>query len=240
MEDILYSSFCSCCVVNQLYQTIKSNRIQIDGGQLYNTNNFLSDNDRNCDECTEGCLLQPCTQGKIMKHAVGMPYVLACCCMNIFTVRSIVRYQYRIKPTFGHDIYDELLVPIGYFFGSMLICNPIIGISLQVAYSAQLLREIKLRSVNTNHQYLIGYQPDSVTDYMIPIEGPISVPVISVTMERNYRVTEPDTEMVEIDNNLPIFSQAIPHQQATVILAEKVSIYHKKRKSERSIFESMA
>ena len=120
-----------------------------------------------------------------------MPYYLGCCCMNAFSARNIVRYQYRIKPTFDEDIYDELLIPLLYVFGGLLLCNPIIGMSLQLALSVQLFREVKVRPKCESKRYLSGYQ----CDYDIPI---LPVEVIIMT-PRN--ITQEEDGNIEGENN---------------------------------------
>lgn len=251
IQDILYSMFCPCCTVNQLYQTIQQRKNPSqDGGVDHNSDDFLSDTDRSCDQCCEACILQPCAQGKIMSHVVGMPYYLGCLCMNILTVRNVMRYQYRIKPTFGGDVYDEILMPIGYCFGGLLICNPIIGFALHVALSVQVVREMGRRPACPSRRYMLGFQPTATAVVPVtPMTGMnrhASASTIAasgrsinnsrVSVQTGNRDRNQDTLVtvaaVSIDGNdyeqvydIPVHTVEIPQRPVRVVKASQVKRY---------------
>jgi hypothetical protein len=141
--------------------------------------------------------------------------------MNVCIVRNILRYQYRIKPTFGDDQYDELLMPIGSWIGGFLLCNPIFGVALQLAIGVQVLREARIRPKCEIRQYLLGFQTEN------------SIPVLS---EDSISVEMPEsTEECKSDGSPVATAEAKSH--FTIIPAESVHVYREVN-AERSIFES--
>jgi hypothetical protein len=122
----------------------------------------------------ESCLCQQCAVGKIMSKSLGMPYYLACCCMNIFTARNVLRYHYRIQPAFGSDLFDELLMPLLYGCGGCLLCNPLLCLGLHVAMAIQIVREVDARPVAEGGRYLVGFRPplSAPSASVPPVAGP--------------------------------------------------------------------
>lgn len=112
MNDCILAAACPCCVVNQMIQTsLKYGNPTLTRGHFFNTNPWA--NNRGC-ECVSAsntnllcyslCCL-PCSVGSTLEVALGMPFVIGCCCVNPFTARNLIRYQYRIK---GDDVLEVL------------------------------------------------------------------------------------------------------------------------------------
>ena len=62
----------------------------------------------NCADC---CLSVVCTQsltGSIMKKTMNMPWLMGCCCVNIFGAYYLQRYQHNTK---GNDVAFDLVTP---------------------------------------------------------------------------------------------------------------------------------
>jgi hypothetical protein len=128
-----------------------------DGGLEFNINHFSTYNNNWCDNIFELCLLQPCTVGRVVNHSIGMPFLLGCLCMNICFLRNIVRYHYRIKPTFEKDEYDELCMPLGSCLGGLCFCNPVLSMAYTMSIAAQVVCEVQFRPKANNKRYLLGY-----------------------------------------------------------------------------------
>ena len=158
-EDLVLSMCCPCFVINQIYQTtmIKGNPSS-DGGKMFNINHFSTHSNNLCDDVCSACFLQPCMIGSVVNHAVGMPYLLACLCMNVCTARNIIRYQYRIKPTYDYEDKDELIMPITSCIGGLLLCTPFLSPIYALSIATQIYKESKFRTKLKNKRYLLGYR----------------------------------------------------------------------------------
>lgn len=167
--DCLLSTFCTCCVVNQLYQTtsIKGNPTT-DGGAHFNTQKFTP-TPCNFVGCLYASFCLPCSLGTILQDSVGMPFFLGCCCFNLFNARNVVRYQYRINHHINStsDCSEECLIPWGvyilanctlsFFCPCLQICLFPVLCGAVVAIDMELLNESSTRKGGQNQAYLRGY-----------------------------------------------------------------------------------
>ena len=101
-----------------------------------------------------------------MSDSIGMPFLLGCCCVNVFLARNIVRYHYRIKPIDKYpsftDSFSECVLPWSSFFFTQTF--PIFKICQCAAYIAvgiQLQKEVKGRKGDQkgNQSYMTSYHP---------------------------------------------------------------------------------
>eukprot|EP01036_Dinobryon_divergens_P030878 gene30878-40188_t len=164
--DCLLPIFCTCCVVNQLYQTTsRLGNPTTDGGKAFNTNDMLS---------------------------VGMPWIMGCCCFNLFNARNVLRYQYRLRSHNGSDCVEECLIPymVYYLLGSLATmvacfipcCYPCLFVPFcgaVVATDMAMLQEAEIKKGGENKSYLKGYSPapaaatpQYVTYVNLPNNGP--------------------------------------------------------------------
>lgn len=176
--------------MNQLYQTtVAKGNPSRSGGLPFNTNVFPPiETNANFSRWLKAFCCMPCSQGDILYHAVGMPYFLGCCCMNLFTTRNIFRYQYRIKPHSGDDVVDECLFPTGMvFLNSACQQIPCFSCAVCALYSAitlSMLKEIDSRPVNHTKQYL----SESETSNLVSQEGVQLVTIIQgEVVARNHK-----------------------------------------------------
>ena len=167
--DCLLSTFCTCCVVNQLYQTtsIKGNPTT-DGGAQFNTQSFTT-TPCNFVGCLYAFFCLSCSIGTILQDSVGMPFLLGCCCFNLFNARNVVRYQYRIKHRMNStsDCSEECLLPwfvyvianctLTFFCPCFQICLFPFLCGAVVAIDMELLSESSTRKGGQNQAYLRGY-----------------------------------------------------------------------------------
>jgi hypothetical protein len=123
-EDLVLSSVCSCCVINQLVQTTRAYGRPEEChnvGQLHNNTAFQNRN-MNCLVFLAAYCCAPIMMGKVMRDALGMPCPLGCLCVSPFAGRNILRYHYRIAPYTYNDISEELLAPAG-IYGVLNACK---------------------------------------------------------------------------------------------------------------------
>jgi hypothetical protein len=106
-----------------------------------------------------------------MNEAVGMPWMLGCCCAPLFTARNVLRYHHRVHTSTSdelvqkwacgrcsNDLFEECFLPrmaskvASQFFG-------VVGLlALIPAYlwiTAQVVAESK--SKRADPQYLVGF-----------------------------------------------------------------------------------
>lgn len=158
-EDLVLSVCCPCFVINQIYQTtMAKGNLSSDGGKVFNINHFSTYGNNLCDDAFTACFMQPCMIGNVVNHAVGMPYFLACLCMNVCTARNIIRYQYRIKSTYDEEDKDELIMPITSCIGGILLCTPFLSPIYALSIATQIYKESKFRPKLKNKRYLLGYR----------------------------------------------------------------------------------
>ena len=173
--DCFLSTFCTCCVVNQLYQTTSAKgNPTTDGGAQFNTQSFTA-TPCNCLGCLYATFCMPCSIGTFLQDSVGMPFLLGCCCFNLFNARNVVRYQYRIKPNINttSDCVEECLIPWAvYTCGNFIVSCfcPCFNICLfpffcgaVVLIDMELLSESSIRKGGQNQAYLRGYSLPQTT-----------------------------------------------------------------------------
>ena len=171
-EDLLLSWFCPCCVTNQLYQTTKQKgNPTVDGGRHFNVHPMLPAQ-CHCGSCMYASVCMPCSIGTILSDSVGMPFLLGCCCFNLFNARNIVRYQYRLRGSSGSDCVEECLTPFCIYCVANIIANivalafPILYVCLcpalcgvVVGIDVVLQQEAATKKGGERHAYLRGYSP---------------------------------------------------------------------------------
>jgi hypothetical protein len=179
-DDCMYSTCCSCCVANQLYQTTKAygNPSPNDVGPQYNVNTFnntfASGDGVFCNFIAAFCCT-PCTMGKVMEKSIGMPFYLGCLYMNPFIGRNVMRYHYRLRPYTSSDNTEELMVPAAAVCLQQVFKFPLIDCFVRAGIAAsvmQLSKEADIRGCARNRQYLGGYSP---------LQGNAPSPAVGVT-----------------------------------------------------------
>lgn len=94
LEDCMVSTFCYCCVVNQLYQTVIAvGNPTNDGGHKFNRSEMkrVDMDGVLCRSCCAFCC-GPCTVGTMLNMSIGMPFLLGCSCVNFYAARNLIRY----------------------------------------------------------------------------------------------------------------------------------------------------
>lgn len=188
-EDCICACFCPCCTVNQLYQTtVAKGNPTTDGGAAFNVNNF-SPNSSACDccMCCYAFFCLPCSVGTIVNDSVGMPWFIGCCCMNIFSARNVLRYQYRIRRLTGDsDCLEECFWPCLTYVAAWAIAwiVPCIGCAIcagLTAISTGLQEEAKAKGSGSNKKYLKGYTVPQKTVSQVPQVVYVVQPTETVT-----------------------------------------------------------
>lgn len=190
--DCLLPICCTCCVVNQLYQTTsRLGNPTTDGGKAFNTQEMLV---AQCDfsSCMYAFFCMPCSIGTILQNSVGMPWLMGCCCFNLFSARNVLRYQYRLKARNGTDCMEECFIPymfycllgtcanvVATFCPCLYPCVFIPFCGAVVATDMAMLREAEMKKGGENKSYLKGYSPapaasspQYVTYVNLPSNGP--------------------------------------------------------------------
>lgn len=154
-DDCLKSIFCSCCSVNQLYQTVKK-KGRLDDYNTIKYNYFESH--QNASLCVDYCkamVLFQCYTAKALEVSVGMPYIMGICCMNPCSGRNTIRYHYRID---GHDIIEECLLPICLFSlaGASLGCGFPCGLCCVIPPLLETVVKIRSETNYRERSQLLG------------------------------------------------------------------------------------
>jgi hypothetical protein len=166
-DDCMYSTCCSCCVANQVYQTTKAygHVSPTDAGPLFNqtefNNNFSSGNGALM-RCLGAFFCTQCMMGQVMERSIGMPFWLGLCWVNPFLGRNLMRYHYRIRPHTNNDFTEECLVPTGVVCLDSVIkpSFPLIDCVFRgvlAAFVMQMAKEAEIRGPAENRQYIAGY-----------------------------------------------------------------------------------
>ena len=166
-EDVCLSYCCTCCAVNQMYQSAYAfGNPSTDGGANFNTGKFSPGAASNnaCGACCCAFWCTPCMVGTVMNESIGMPWMLACCCVNPFTARNFERYQYRIAPVSGNDCMEECFWPYAMYFCGAACANfiPCLWCMICAGYIAvtmEMQGEAKMRTGGQNKKYLLGFTP---------------------------------------------------------------------------------
>jgi hypothetical protein len=186
-EDCLMGTFCSCCVVNQIYQTTKAYGAANpeSGGARFNTGRFgeIGSNKTPCCDCLYAFFCMPCAVGTVIERSVGLPCIFGFCCGSLCWARNITRYQYRIA---GNDCMDDC------FWLSLLVympilCAPIYSPCYFVAcgFIVGSIMQILGESETRNHAagITIGAQYLSNAALPRPAASPSAPPVTAATIQ---------------------------------------------------------
>lgn len=195
LGDVCCSLCCTCCVVNQLYQTTvaKGNPTPQSGGILYNTTPMGGERYGCCsmDFCC-ACLCPCCSVGTILNEAIGMPWCLGCCCVPFWQARNFTRYHLRLQRTsctgdgfWCHgDCKEECVMPCCAH--CVLNCIPYVGYLLFLYYQAGFImglkQDVALRP-RTEVGYMVGYHPPH--EQVHPGAPVIGTPVVAVPVKIN-------------------------------------------------------
>lgn len=166
--DCLLTTCCTCCVVNQLYQTTSSfGNPTKDGGASYNVNPKKSDHQIN-DYWQKFCIALccgSCVQGRLLEDAIGMPFGMGCCSVSTCLASNVIRFQYRLKPDTGNDFLEECFWPtiVESIFKGIECCCPCLICSGKGLWGAremvELQHEVESRKTSASSKgYLVGYQ----------------------------------------------------------------------------------
>ena len=169
LDDTVKSVFFPCCSVNQLYQTTQSygNPAKF-GGRLYNQELFRGDVTKKdcCYNCLFATFCTPCAVGSVMDTTMGMPWMMACCCVNPFLARNLMRYHWRMK---GDDTMEMVTPLVCCTIDQFVFLDPYGVISLYgigaMLVTMQLLGEVDARGGDTTleaKRYLTGYSMDGI------------------------------------------------------------------------------
>ena len=161
LGDFCRSTFCPCCVLNQLLQTAfaRGNSTMV-GGSNHNVRDFsfyfgtCSDD---CRSCLYSNICCPCAVGSSLQTALGMPFVMGCCCMTPCAARNVLRYQYRLR---GDDVMEEFCGPVaGVVALYGLFVTPLIVLPILSSYSSQVYNEALYRGRSAEPKYLVALSP---------------------------------------------------------------------------------
>jgi hypothetical protein len=166
-EDCFLGTCCIPCVTNQIYQTtaVRGNPTH-DGGMVHNTlqGPFELPKDRLPIKLCYSFCCMPCSVATTMNDAMGMPYWLGFCCVNICAARNLVRYQYRLKPESG-DAVDECIGPAALYCAGQCLQNTmcpcagcVVG-GMLAAYQLDTATKVEQRRAVSGPGYLFGYTP---------------------------------------------------------------------------------
>lgn len=149
-EDCWYGGCCSCCVVNQVLQTVSKrgypNVPEI--GPLANVSPRLgfqnrSSGDRLYDAFYSCCC--PFLATGLALESVGMPWWFGTCCAGPFAANSIMRYHHRIRPDFANEeFWADGFLPTSLLFIDALVL-PGVGPVTNRAYAFASLAEANAR-----------------------------------------------------------------------------------------------
>lgn len=156
IDDCLLSTFCPCCVVNQLYQTTQQFKNPAsNGGLQFNTRQFSNLNQNlSASNCLYNTFCPCCAIGRSLNGSIGMPFYLACCCTPLFLARNLTRYQHRIKgEVYNNDCLTECLLPCVVNFGSSILglCVPIPCFQCLIWYSFTTFVAVQILNGNFLH-----------------------------------------------------------------------------------------
>lgn len=153
-EDSMLSYFCSCCVINQIYQTtLVFGNPTPDGGSQHNLNPMLVE--VNDSYYWQNFAMAMCCGRYVRAHllydAMGMPFWLGCCNVSPCLARNLIRYQFRLMPDSDNDLVEECLLPALYdgcfslfcpwfsFFGNgCLLANDLVILQEEVSQRYQV------------------------------------------------------------------------------------------------------
>eukprot|EP01038_Epipyxis_sp_PR26KG_P010551 gene10551-14174_t len=117
--DILSTCFCPCCATNQLYQTTLRRGNAIENRGLIDRDWYhVNHSNISCTSYLDACCCPRCFNSDTLLKAFDMPLLLACCFVNPYMFRNLIRYHYRLRPAewanncvFDTDLVDDCCVP---------------------------------------------------------------------------------------------------------------------------------
>jgi len=228
VDDCMIPTCCTCCAVNQMYQTamIRENP-STDGGSRFNLKAFSHESTQySCNECMYSMCCSPCAIGTTLSNTVGMPFFMGCCCVSLCGARNIVRYQYRIG---GDECFDDYCLPSLldsaanfalaccclfsriYIPYGCLICSPICFATIAgvhsyfVAVIMKILKEseVQLRARGGVPGFYLSSPPAS------EMNGNRTVPASTVANVSNDHVTVPaNAQYVQVATTLQLVDHA--------------------------------
>lgn len=174
--DVCCSLCCTCCVVNQLYQTTysKGNPVSGSGGITFN-NNPIGKPRYECsmDFCC-AWLCPCCVVGTILKDSMGMPWYLGCCCVPFWQARNLTRYHLRLQRSWCDgdgfwcpgDCKEECLCPCALAIITSFIpyAGSLVFYFIQGGYLLGLKDDVS--RMRSEPGYMVGYhtpQPVATT-----------------------------------------------------------------------------
>mmetsp|Transcript_7826 Transcript_7826/g.5871 ORF Transcript_7826/g.5871 Transcript_7826/m.5871 type:complete len:267 (-) Transcript_7826:85-885(-) len=134
--DCCTSLFCSCCAVNQLYQTVKQKgKIPLEHvGPDFNKNKRTGMQRRPCFgviyDLSYTLLCLPCATGYLLESS-GIPCWFGACCVSPLGAVSIHRYRRRLEGNCGGECLEDCLFPaicggISQYLAMPWICRAVI------------------------------------------------------------------------------------------------------------------
>lgn len=191
-NDCLITNCCFHCSVNQIYQTVKSKGPPSPTSGFYFNKTPFSPVINICEgvSCCEASsnlafiVCCPCCKiGSLMESSIGMPWCMGCCCIPIFAVRNIIRYQYRISPVINqsfcecwpqyNECVEECVWPSLIYCLVPALCTALCTASdtlagcgscgviwaYEIGVIISLDKEVSLRKDRNQQLYLIGFDP---------------------------------------------------------------------------------
>lgn len=107
---------CSCCVINQMYQTVQQKgKIRVENvGPDFNKNKRTGLQRRSCFgvlyDLTYTCLCLPCATGYLLESS-GMPCWFGACCVSPLSAVNIHRYRRRLEGNCGGECLEDCCFP---------------------------------------------------------------------------------------------------------------------------------
>jgi len=147
-DDCLLSSLLPCCAANQMLQTSQRHgNVSIGGGYRFNRQPWRYDVGSMGEDplqCAYASLCCCPATGRALGNAMGMPWLLGCCCVTPCAARNLVRYQYRLD---GDDLLEEASLPISTaLLATGAVYSPIAALPLLALLSLQTDNEARHRS----------------------------------------------------------------------------------------------
>jgi hypothetical protein len=137
-----------------------------------------------------------------------MPWVMGCCCFNLFNARNVLRYQYRLRPKYGSDVMEECFIPYIFYYLQLFCCANMVWPWYVVILDMAMLDEAEAKKGGENQAYLRGYSvsppsasasptaPQYVTYINLPSNGPYQptgrvVPVVDYQYQQQPQQQQP-------------------------------------------------
>lgn len=114
--DCCTSALCSCCVINQMYQTVQQKgKIKVDHvGPDFNKNKRTGLQRRSCVgvlyDLAYTCVCLPCATGYLLESS-GIPCWFGACCVSPIAAVNIHRYRRRLEGNCGGECMEDCFFP---------------------------------------------------------------------------------------------------------------------------------